>query len=122
MKKEYYVRHVKDSLWSVFGFNRIKPYGDNYTKDQMNTWKQGEDVKSVHDDLYKLSDPDDSSSDTFFTLIIMSIFSEKELTIDNVIWAQAVLESIFDIDHLLTKIDSDIVDTWMDAINRDRQV
>ena len=77
----------------------------------MNAWKQGEDVKSVHDDLYKPSDSDDSSSDTFFTLIIMSVFSEKELTIDNVIWAQAVLESIFNIDHLSMKIDSDIVDT-----------
>ena len=44
------------------------------------------------------------------------------MTPDNIIWMQSVLESIFDIDHLSPKIDSDIVDAWMDAIKRDRQV
>jgi hypothetical protein len=79
-------------------------------------------VKEVHDDLYKPSDPDDKSSNTFFTLIIKTVFSEKEITTNNIIWTQAVLEAIFNIDHLLTKIDSDIIDEWKSAIKRDEQV
>ena len=76
----------------------------------MKLWKESEEVKAVHDDLYKPSNPDDESSDTFFTLIIKSVFTEKELTNENVIWTQSVLESIFDVEHLSTKIDSDIID------------
>lgn len=87
----------------------------------MKAWKQSEDVKAVHDDLYKPSDPDDESSDTFFTLIFKTVFAEKELTTDNVIWTQSVLESIFDVEHLSTKVDSDIIDVWQDAIKSDGQ-
>src|SRR5215469_12638293 len=122
MKKGYYVQHVKDNLWSVFRFTRIRPFEDNYTKEQMKLWKESEEVKAIHDDLYKPSNPDDESSDTFFTLIIKSVFTEKELTNENVIWTQSVLESIFDVEHLSTKIDSDIIDEWKDAIKSDGQV
>lgn len=118
VKKGYYTRRVKDSLWSIFGFNRIKPFGDNYNKDQIRDWKNSEDAKSVHDDLYKISDPDDPSSDIYLTLIIKSVFSERELTHENAVWAQAVIESIFDVSHLSTKTDTEIVDTWIDAIHK----
>ena len=110
MKKGYYVRRVKDSLWSVFGVNRIKPFGDNYSKEQIKAWKESDEVRSVHDDLYKRSDPNDESSDTYLTLVIKSAFTEKELTMDNVVWAQAVLESIFDAKHCSTKIDVEIIE------------
>ena len=45
----------------------------------MREWKQSEEVKTVHDDLYKISDPDNESSDLYLTLIIKSVFAEKEL-------------------------------------------
>jgi hypothetical protein len=81
-------------------------------------------VKAVHDDLYKPSNPDDESSDTCFALIMKFVFNNKEMTTDNVVWTQAVLESIFDVDHLSTKIDSEIIDVWEKAIRdgRDEQV
>jgi hypothetical protein len=88
----------------------------------MKEWKQSDEVMSVHDDLYKPSDPGDESSDTFFSLIFRSVFGEKEMTTDNLIWTQSVLETIFDVDHLSTKVDSDIIDVWKDAIKRDGQV
>jgi len=117
-KRGYYIRRLKDGLWSTFGFNRIKPFGDGYTKDQMRDWKNSEDTKSVYDDLYKLSVPDDESSDTYLTLIIKFAFSEKKLTQKNAIWGQAVIESIFDVEHLSSKIDTDVVDAWVDAIGQ----
>ena len=121
-KKGYYIRRVKEGLWSTFGFNRIKPFGDNYMKDQMREWKQSEEAKTVHDDLYKISNPDNESSDLYLILIIKSVFAGKELMQENVIWTQSVLESIFDIDHLSTKIDTEVIDTWKETIKRNEQV
>ena len=67
----------------------------------------------MHDDLYTSSDPSDPSADIYIALIIKSVFpTEKERTNDNVIWTQAVLEVIFDENHLSTKIDADMIETW----------
>ena len=116
-KKGYYIRRVKESLWSVFGFNRIKPFGDNLSKEGIKAWKTSKEVKAVYGDLYRPSVPDDPSSDLYIALIIKSIFpSEKELTQKNAVWAQAVLESIFDVRYLSTKIDNDVIESWKNAI------
>jgi len=120
-KKGYYVRRIKDSLWSTFGINRIKPYDDSYTKEQIKAWKQQTSVKQVHDDLYNQSDPNDPDSDTYLTLIIKSAFAVKERTNENAIWTQAVLETIFDETHLSTKIETDIVDQWIQVLTRPRE-
>ena len=79
-------------------------------KDQMREWKQSKEAKIVHDDLYKISNPDNESSNLYLTLIIKSVFAGKELTQENVVWTQSILESIFDIDHLLIKIDTKVID------------
>ena len=80
----YYVKRVKNSLWSVFGINRIKPYKDNYTKDQMRKWKQNSDTRKVYEDLYKSSDGDNENANKYITLIIKSTFTaEKERTTSN---------------------------------------
>ena len=116
-KKGYYIRRVKESLWSVFGFNRIKPFGDNLSKEGIKAWKTSKEVKAVYGDLYRPSVPDNLSSDLYITLIIKSVFpSEKELTQKNAVWAQAVLESIFDVRYLSTKIDNDVIESWKNAI------
>jgi hypothetical protein len=116
-KKGYYIRRVKESLWSVFGFNKIKPFGDNLSKEGIKAWKTSKDVKAVYGDLYRPSIPDDPSSDLYIALIIKSVFpSEKELTQKNAVWAQAVLESIFDVRYLSTKIDNDVIESWKNAI------
>ena len=116
-KKGYYIRRVKESLWSVFGFNRIKPFGDNLSKEGIKAWKTSKEVKAVYGDLYRPSVPDDPSSDLYIALIIKSVFpSEKELTQKNAVWAQAVLESIFDVRYLSTKIDNDVIESWKNAI------
>ena len=116
-KKGYYIRRVKESLWSVFGFNRIKPFGDNLSKEGIKAWKTSKEVKVVYGDLYRPSVPDDPSSDLYIALIIKSVFpSEKELTQKNAVWAQAVLESIFDVRYLSTKIDNDVIESWKNAI------
>ena len=116
-KKGYYIRRVKESLWSVFGFNRIKPFGDNLSKEGIKAWKTSKKVKAVYGDLYRPSVPDDPSSDLYIALIIKSVFpSEKELTQKNAVWAQAVLESIFDVRYLSTKIDNDVIESWKNAI------
>ena len=116
-KKGYYIRRVKESLWSVFGFNRIKPFGDNLSKEGIKAWKTSKEVKAVYGDLYRPSVPDDPSSDLYIVLIIKSVFpSEKELTQKNAVWAQAVLESIFDVRYLSTKIDNDVIESWKNAI------
>ena len=113
MKKGYYVKRLKDTLWSTFGFNRIKPFKDSFSKEEIRQWKMNEDVQKVHDDLYAPSNPSDPSSDTYIALIIKSVFtSENERTNANVIWTQSVLEVIFDQNHISTKIDADIVETW----------
>ena len=116
-KKGYYIRRIKESLWSVFGFNRIKPFGDNLSKEGIKAWKTSKEVKAVYGDLYRPSVPDDPSSDPYIALIIKSAFpSEKELTQKNAVWAQAVLESIFDVRYLSTKIDNDVIESWKNAI------
>ena len=110
IKKSYYIWRIKKALWSTFGINRIKPFGDNYTKSQMKEWKGLKNVKKVHDELYSKSDPDDPNSDTYMTLIIKSVFSsENERTKQNAIWVQSVLETIFDEDHLSPKIDTEVL-------------
>jgi len=118
MRKGYYVRKVKDGLWAVFGAHRIKPVDEHYNKDQIKAWKESDEAKSVHDDLYKPSNPNDELSNTNLTLIIKHVFTEKEITLENAIWVQAVLEAIFDVDHLSTKIDNDVIDIWKDAIGK----
>ena len=116
-KKRYYIRRVKESLWSVFRFNRIKPFGDNFSKEEIKAWKTSKEVKAVYDDLYSPSVPDDPSSDTYAALIIRSVFpSEKEITQENAVWTQSVLKSIFDIEYLSTKIDNDVIESWKNAI------
>ena len=116
-KKGYYIRRVKESLWSVFGFNRIKPFGDNLSKEGIKAWKTNKEVKAVYGNLYRPSVPDDPLSDLYIALIIKSVFpSEKELTQKNAVWAQAVLESIFDVRYLSTKIDNDVIESWKNAI------
>jgi hypothetical protein len=71
----------------------------------------------VYEDLYKSSDGDNENADTYLTLIIKSTFAaEKERTTPNGIWVQSVLEAIFDVEHLSTKIDTDVVSTWTDSI------
>jgi hypothetical protein len=116
-KKGYYIRRVKESLWSVFGINRIKPFGDNLSKEGIKAWKTSKEVQAVYDDLYSPSEPNDPSSDTYAGLIIKSVFpSEKELTQKNAMWTQAVLESIFDVGYLSTKIDNDVIESWKKAI------
>jgi hypothetical protein len=116
-KKGYYIRRVKESLWSVFGFNRIKPFGDNLSKEGMKAWKTSKEVKSVYGDLYSPSVPDDPSLDTYIALIIKSVFpSEKEVMRENALWTQSVLESIFDVEYLSTKIDNDVIESWKNAI------
>jgi hypothetical protein len=83
----------------------------------MREWKTSEEVKKVHEDLYLTSDPNDPTSDTFLTVIIKTVFpSEKERTNKNAMWAQSVLEAIFDEDYLSPKIDADILETWADAL------
>jgi len=79
-------------------------------------WKTSEETKTVHKELYDLSDPDDPRSDTLITIIIKTVFSDKELTNENARWAQSVLETIFDTKHLSPKIDADIIESWTKAL------
>ena len=83
----------------------------------MREWKTSEEVQKVHESLYQPSDPNDPKSDTFLTVIIKTVFpSEKERTIKNAMWAQSVLEAIFDENHLSPKIDADIVESWTETL------
>jgi ATP-dependent exoDNAse (exonuclease V) beta subunit len=114
------VRRIKEALWSTFGINRIKPFGDNYSRSQMKEWKTLDNVQKVHEELYMPSDPNDPSSDIYITLIIKSVFpSENERTRENGIWVQSVLEAIFDEKHLSPKIDTEVLDSWIDALTDD---
>ena len=79
-------------------------------------WKTSEEAKTVHKELYDLVDPDDSRSDTLLTVIIKAVFSDKELTNENAKWAQSVVETIFDTNHLSLKIDADIIESWTEAL------
>ena len=78
----------------------------------MKEWKSSEAVRTVHEELYGPSNPDDPTSDTYLSLIIQSTFTPKERTKENAIWAQSVLEAIFDEDYLDSKIDAEVVDKW----------
>ena len=60
--------------------------------------------------------PDDSRSDTLLTVIIKAVFSDKELTNENAKWAQSVVETIFDTNHLSLKIDADIIESWTETL------
>src|SRR6202000_2638468 len=117
-KRGYYVRRVKNSLWSTFGIDRIKPFKDSYTKTQMQEWKQKPNTRKVYEDHYKSSDSDNEKTDTYLILIIKSTFTaEKKRTVSNGVWVQSVLETIFDVKQLSAKVDTDIVDTWVGTIN-----
>src|SRR5436190_13845877 len=73
-------------------------------------------------ELYDLSDPNDPRSDTLLTVIIKSVFSDKELTNENARWAQSVLETIFDTKHLSPKIDANIIESWTEALTADTEM
>jgi len=89
----------------------------------MREWKQSSDTRKVYEDLYKSSDCDNENADTYLSLIIKSTFSaEKEHTTSNAIWVQSVLETIFDVKHLSTKIDMDVVSNWTDTITTDTEM
>ena len=60
--------------------------------------------------------PRDPRSDTLLTVIIKTVFSDKELTNENARWAQSVVETIFDTNHLSPKIDADIIESWTEAL------
>ena len=79
-------------------------------------WKTSEEAKTVHKELYDLVDPNDPKSDTLLTVIIKAVFSDKELTNENAKWAQSVVETIFDTNHLSSKIDADIIESWTEAL------
>ena len=79
-------------------------------------WKTSEEAKTVHKELYDLVEPDDPRSDTLLTVIIKAVFSDKELTNENAKWAQSVVKTIFDTNHLSLKIDADIIESWTEAL------
>lgn len=93
-------------------------YSKFLAKEQIKEWKLSDEAASVHEDLYKPSDQDDEHSETYLHLIIKNAFSEDEVTPANIVWAQSVLEAIFDVDHLSTKIDNDIIEMWTKIINK----
>ncbi|KAF0515420.1 chad domain-containing protein: PROVISIONAL [Gigaspora margarita] len=116
LKKGYYIRHIKEGLWSTFGINRVKPFSEKDTKEQMREWKKNS--KKAYKDLYNSSDLDNPNSDTFLLLIIKYVFVfNKECTQANAIWTQAVLETIFDEEYLLPKIDADVINMWIQKLN-----
>ena len=67
-------------------------------------------MRQVYNDLYKPINPNNPGSDTYVAVIIRSVFAEKECTMLNTTWTQAVLESIFDTEHLSMKIDNEIIE------------
>ncbi|CAG8731161.1 11238_t:CDS:2, partial [Dentiscutata heterogama] len=110
LKKGYYIRRVKEGLWSTFGVNRIKLFSKKDSKAQMLKWKKNS--KKAYSDLYNPCDPDNLNSKTFLSLIIKYVFvSNDERTQANVVWTQAVLETVFDEKYLSPKIDADYVNT-----------
>ncbi|CAG8698321.1 2250_t:CDS:1, partial [Dentiscutata heterogama] len=120
LKKGYYIRRVKEGLWSTFGVNRIKPFSEKDSKAQMLEWKKNS--KKAYNDLYNPCDPDDPNSETFLSLIIKYVFvSDDECTQANAVWTQAVLETIFDEEYLSPKIDADYVDTWIQKLSNNEK-
>ncbi len=64
-----------------------------------------------------MSNSNDSDSDIYITLIIKLIFlSENERTVKNGIWVQFILETIFDEKYFLTKIDTEVIDSWIETL------
>ena len=105
-------------MWSTFGKTRIQPFSDEFSKEKIKAWKERLDVRQVYNDLYKPIDPNNPGSDTYAAVIVRSVFAEKECTMLNATWTQAVLESIFDTEHLSTKIDNEIVEKWMERLSK----
>ena len=75
-------------------------------------------MRQVYNDLYKPIDLNNPGSDTYVAVIVCSVFAEKECTMLNATWTQAVLESIFDTEHLSTKIDNEIIEKWMERLSK----
>ncbi|CAB4441227.1 unnamed protein product [Rhizophagus irregularis] len=71
-KKGYYIRRVKESLWAIFGINRLKPFDENFTKSDMKEWKNSDKTKAAYEDLYSANNPE---SETYISLIIKNIDS-----------------------------------------------
>ena len=120
-KRGYYVRRLKLSLWGSFGVNRLQPFKDNWKKDEIKKWKEDERTKDVYEDLYNRIDPEDPQSDTYVAKIIKETFAKNEQTELNSLWTQAVLEIIFDPEHLSTKLDTDIIDKRFDMLLKNEQ-
>jgi len=104
-------------LWSTFGISKLRPFKDSYNKETMRKWKTSEAVRKVHEELYCPSNPNDPSSDTYLALIIQATFTRKERTKENALWAQSVLEAIFDEDYLDSKIDAEVVEKWNKSLH-----
>ena len=75
-------------------------------------------MRQVYNDLYKPIDPNNPGSDTYVAVIIRSVFVEKECTMLNATWTQAVLELIFDMEHLSMKINNEIIKKWMERLSK----
>jgi hypothetical protein len=100
-------------LWATFGVNRITPFDENFTREQMKIWKMSSITKKAHEDLYHQINPDDENSDTYLSSIIKKVFVVgEEQTRKNAIWCQAILEIIFDENFLSSKLEADIIDKW----------
>jgi hypothetical protein len=98
----------------MFGINRIKPFDENFTREQMKSWKTSSNAKKVHEDLYtSVNSNDEHDSENYLSLIFKHAFiSKEEQTRKNAVWTQAVLEIIFDESYLSPKIESDYIDKW----------
>ncbi|CAG8528128.1 10483_t:CDS:2 [Funneliformis caledonium] len=72
-KRGYYIQHVKEN-----------------------------NVKKVHENLYMLSDPDNSSSKMYMD-------------------TQSVLEAIFNEKHISTKFNAEVVDSWIEVLTDTKQ-
>ncbi|CAG8733932.1 8968_t:CDS:2, partial [Funneliformis caledonium] len=67
------------------------------------------------------SDPDNPLSEMYMDIIIQSVFSKKERTHINAVWTQSVLKVIFDEKYILTKINAEVVDSWIEALTDTKQ-
>ena len=101
-------------MWATFGLQKIKPFDENYTREQMKNWKASN--SKVHEDLYATADSSDSD-ETYLSLIVKKVFvSDEEQTKKNAKWCQAILEIIFDKSYLSPKIDVDTIDKWYSTL------
>ena len=120
-KRGYYVRRVKQSLWGSFGIHQLQPFKENWKKDDMKAWKADSKTKDAYEKLYERIDPDDQQSDTYVAKIIKETFAKNERTELNTLWTQAVLEIIFDSEHLSPKLDTDIVDKRFEMLKNGQE-